>query len=359
MKLPLLLLPILFACSYAAALPMTESVGQKKEVKISAAEEKYQQGARLYEKNDLVGAQRLFEEVVDEDASHVEARLALGEILFQRNDFDAASKVVAEALNLDGKNVSALISYGKVLFLKRDFMAAEKSFLGAIALNPASFDARINLADLYMSSQPEKIDVVLEAYESALMVNPEHPGALFAKGRLLLAKQDIDGAILFLGRASKDPVNPNPEKWLGDAWVIKGESKKAEHYYQAALKKDERFAPAWVALANLYDQTHQTEQSWKTLLEAVRRNPMDAFLWYQQGVFAQKNNKVSDAIKAYEQAIKLNPQHALALNNLAWLLFEQEGDLQRALKLAREALDIEPTNSAFQDTLKQIESRFN
>lgn len=359
MKLTLLLLPLLLACSYAVALPIKESVGKQNTVKTSPAEEKYQQGSVLYHKNDLAGAKRLFEEVVAEDASHIEARLALGEILFQSNDFDGASKVVEEALELDGKNVSALISYGKVMFLKRDFKAAEKSFLNAIALSPTSFDARINLADLYMSSQPEKIDTVLEAYESALMVNPKHTGALFAKGRLLLAKKDIDGAIKLLELASNDPVNPNPEKWLADIWVIKGESQKAEQYYQAALKKDERFAPAWVALAGLYDQTQQTEQAWKTLIHATTKNPKDDFLWYQQGVFAQKNNMVSDAINAYEQTIKLNPKHALALNNLAWLLFEQGKELQRALGLVKQALDIESANSSFQDTLKQIESRLN
>ena len=53
----------------------------------------------------------------------------------------------------------------------------------------------------------------------------------------------------------------------------------------------------------------------------------------------------------YEQALKLDPDLAVAKNNLAYLLAETNGDLDRALELAQEAKERLPDNANTADTL--------
>jgi tetratricopeptide (TPR) repeat protein len=53
----------------------------------------------------------------------------------------------------------------------------------------------------------------------------------------------------------------------------------------------------------------------------------------------------------YEDAIRLDPGLAVARNNLAYLISEEGGDLDRALDLAQEAKAILPDNPNAADTL--------
>jgi tetratricopeptide (TPR) repeat protein len=63
----------------------------------------------------------------------------------------------------------------------------------------------------------------------------------------------------------------------------------------------------------------------------------------------QSRNK--EAMAHYEEAIRLEPGLAVARNNLAYLLAEEGGDLDRALDLAQEAKAILPDNPNAADTL--------
>jgi Flp pilus assembly protein TadD len=64
------------------------------------------------------------------------------------------------------------------------------------------------------------------------------------------------------------------------------------------------------------------------------------------------SNRNRDAIVQYEEALKLTPQSALALNNLAGL-YQREKD-GRALATAEKALKLAPEHPGVQDTLGWI-----
>ena len=64
------------------------------------------------------------------------------------------------------------------------------------------------------------------------------------------------------------------------------------------------------------------------------------------------SNRNRDAIAQYEEVLKLSPQNALALNNLA-NLYQREKD-GRALATAEQALKLAPEHPGIQDTLGWI-----
>lgn len=63
-----------------------------------------------------------------------------------------------------------------------------------------------------------------------------------------------------------------------------------------------------------------------------------------------------EAVDAYREAVKALPDNGEAKNNLAWVLYEQGGDLNEAEQLARQAVAQAPAGSeaAYQDTLDKI-----
>lgn len=59
----------------------------------------------------------------------------------------------------------------------------------------------------------------------------------------------------------------------------------------------------------------------------------------------------ADAEALYRRAIEEDPRLARAYNNLAYLLAEQNRELDEAIRLARQALVLDPANPLFMDTL--------
>jgi len=77
-------------------------------------------------------------------------------------------------------------------------------------------------------------------------------------------------------------------------------------------------------------------------------------LTYQGNIHASRND-ASLAEQKYRAALQMDPDNVLALNNLAWLLVQEGGDLDDAESLIRHALEQDPEPRApFENTLKAI-----
>jgi Flp pilus assembly protein TadD len=72
------------------------------------------------------------------------------------------------------------------------------------------------------------------------------------------------------------------------------------------------------------------------------------------GVLDEQTGKTAEARKAYEEVLAAQPRFAPAANNLAWLLAETGGDLERAWQLARVAREAAPAEPHVADTLGWI-----
>lgn len=101
------------------------------------------------------------------------------------------------------------------------------------------------------------------------------------------------------------------------------------------------------ALFNHY-QKHEPEQADAFVDEWVQKLPDSAKPVLIKAMKAQRESQAVDAIKWYEKTIALAPRMPAALNNLAWLYYEQKDS--RALELARRAYELAPDNAAIMDT---------
>jgi tetratricopeptide (TPR) repeat protein len=76
---------------------------------------------------------------------------------------------------------------------------------------------------------------------------------------------------------------------------------------------------------------------------------------YAGNVYFQKK-EFPDAEKAYKKAIE-KTDDPTACNNLAWLYYVTDGDLQKALDLSRKAVSLAPESTQFKDTRDKIVER--
>lgn len=101
------------------------------------------------------------------------------------------------------------------------------------------------------------------------------------------------------------------------------------------------------AIYNYY-LTAQPEEAQKFAEDWLKKMPESSKPSLIKAMSAQKENNIAEAIKWYEKTLSLAPRTAAALNNLAWIYYEQKDP--RAAELAKQAYELAPNNPAILDT---------
>jgi putative PEP-CTERM system TPR-repeat lipoprotein len=110
-------------------------------------------------------------------------------------------------------------------------------------------------------------------------------------------------------------------------------------------------------LVMAYDLTGNTDKSYEVLTTYAEHKPEDLSALMLLAEKEIGKNKVA-AIGKYNEALKLNENNFIVLNNLAFLLME-ENKIDEALGFAKRAYDLKPNNAATVDTYAQILIRQN
>jgi tetratricopeptide (TPR) repeat protein len=107
-------------------------------------------------------------------------------------------------------------------------------------------------------------------------------------------------------------------------------------------------------LANLYLVQGKKQEAIDKFENALATNPKDAAAYMSLAQVYERDKDHQNAISVYERALKENPDFWVASNNLAFLLSEysdRKTDLERAVTLAKAALEKRPGDPTILDTL--------
>jgi predicted Zn-dependent protease len=117
---------------------------------------------------------------------------------------------------------------------------------------------------------------------------------------------------------------------------------------KAAFPDDPR--AAYVEAQLLNDQGKQTEAI-AAFQALVRRSPEDESLVFEYVNILEKAGHPAEAEQALRALLAKDPLDANALNSLGYLLAEHKQRLDEAVELVRRALEVEPGNPSFLDSL--------
>ena len=203
--------------------------------------------------------------------------------------------------------------------------------------------------------QQRKLADARKAYEAALAINADYLPAIDDLIDLDIHAKQYDAALARIQTyLRKYPDKPMPH--LLHAKVLQAQSKidDAEKSIKKAIELDPEFAPAHRTLAQFYIQTQQTDQAIAKLEAMIQKNAKDIGSLVQVGMLYEAKTNYSRAQEVYEAALTVNPRNVVALNNLAFILSEQTGDLERSYQYARRARDVSPYDGYTADTLGWI-----
>jgi tetratricopeptide (TPR) repeat protein len=188
--------------------------------------------------------------------------------------------------------------------------------------------------------------------QEALKLNPTDLRALSGLSQAYLAQKQTALALQTVEEyAAREPKSAPVQEFLGTMLLMHGDRQKARAAFMAAKSADSNFMDADFSLVQLDVLEGKDDAAQKTLQSILSRNAGNevASLWMANLQVAEGKNDT--AIQHFTQVLNDNPNNALALNNLAYLLTQSHKEPDEALKFAQKAIELEPDNPNFLDTL--------
>ena len=129
-----------------------------------------------------------------------------------------------------------------------------------------------------------------------------------------------------------------------------GKSDEAIGVLQEFVKKQDK-PESYVALAQIYSDTRHGADAVKVLQDAQTKFPGNTTIGFEMGAVLDKQKKFADAEAAFRQILLKEPDNAPALNYIGYMLAERGERLSESVDLLKKALEIEPDNGSYLDSL--------
>ncbi len=110
-------------------------------------------------------------------------------------------------------------------------------------------------------------------------------------------------------------------------------------------------ASVYLLLSSIQMQDRQLKEAEASIRKALALNPEDSNLLLQLSSVQERSGEHAAAEKTMREILAREPDNATALNNLGYFLIERGSRYQEAAALIEQAVNIEPINGSFLDSL--------
>lgn len=294
----------------------------------------YPQGRRAYvylgnlleQDNQLDSALLLYQQAAQQTKDLIYFDHLRATLLAKHQRYEDALKLLNHLLEMDPLDYAVLSKIGLVHLQQQQWQLAEQALLRSVALKPM---AQEYYWLGYALEQQEKWGLAADAYQ--LVATPRY------------LHDEATERLAFVYAQSGDFVKAAhtiEQLLLLDA--------SAE---QQTLETETNIRPAvYLQLALYYEYAQRSQKVADALKRGIARYPDSPELYYAAGVYYAQQGKIDLMEQHMRRCIELKPDHAGALNYLAYTYAEKDENLDEALEMAQRAVAIN-ANGAYLDTL--------
>jgi tetratricopeptide (TPR) repeat protein len=302
---------------------------------------------------DVEAARLQLEEAIKIRPDFLAAREIVAKIYLARGDPGRALKSADDILGLDRNNLQGHLIRSSALLSLADKDKAHQELNYIMKAYPQNAEARFQVGFLaYQEKDYKKAEQVFaELYKD----HPnDHRGlaglteALVSEGRMPDAVKEVQKAM------EKQPERNDLKLFLAHLDV------RSEHYdeaigiYNTLLQKEPKSPSLLFELAESERRKGDLNSSIETFRHCSQEAPNDTRCLLELGLLMDGTGKRDQAKPIYEQILKIQPDHPVALNNLAFIKAEEGVDLDQALTMAQRARQKAPASPDIADTLGWI-----
>jgi tetratricopeptide (TPR) repeat protein len=118
-----------------------------------------------------------------------------------------------------------------------------------------------------------------------------------------------------------------------------------------SLAAHEDDVTAHLALSEMWAATGQFREAEHVLERAAKRFPADLTVGFQLGSVLERGRRYAEAERTFRDVLKKDPLYAPALNYLGYMLADRGQRLDESIGFIKRALQVEPFNGAYLDSL--------
>jgi tetratricopeptide (TPR) repeat protein len=309
-------------------------------------------GSALYGRGDRDGATAAASRAVEIDANLPEARKLLVGLYAVRGDHERSVQMGQELLRQrpDDRATALMVAQG-LLRLRQPNRALE--VLTAVPEDQQTAEVLAARGRIHLLQG--QLSEARRFYAAADAAIPNQPATLEALLKLDRASGDLKPAIERIDAAVEQ--QPGDAKLLhlqGITYALAGRGEEAEAKFRTAIELEPGEIAPYQSLALQLIRSGRRSEAIEAYEQAAEERPDLASLQLVLAVLHELSGELSKARDRYERAIQLDPNLFAPRNNLAYLLAEEDRDLDRALELAQDAKRLRPDSGAAADTLGWI-----
>jgi tetratricopeptide (TPR) repeat protein len=336
---------------------------------------------------------------------NVDLKRSLAQNLMLADQLDEALKTYQEIVAEDKKDPESYIRMSQIYRQKKDMAKAREANEKAAAIDPSNLEVRYNEANLLESEgkMPQAIkvlkDMITATAKKTYTAREKNSRAMLLErlGFLYRSNDQTEEAVQTLRQiADVDPdLASRVAVQVIETYRIGRDYKKAAEEADAANKKfpndrvirsvraslladvgrgEEAVAEtkklidgkddreAYISLAQVYEKLKNYPEMAKAIDEAAKRSDSKEekeTIAFMRGAMYEKLKKFDQAEAEFRKVLEGNPASASALNYLGYMLADRGVRLQEAQQMISKALDTDPNNGAYLDSLGWVYYRMD
>jgi len=318
----------------------------------------YNLGRGLRDKGDIEPARAQFNEALRLRPDYTPARLDLAQLQLSKGEYEAAIKTADEILSYDRNNAKAHLLRAAAYLRSNQTAKAKDELKQILDHNPNSEEAMMQMGVALVAEK--KYKEAEDAFRKCYDLNPANAAGLLGMTEVMMAEKQSDRALQTMrAEIQKYPTRPEFHLQLGNLYVRSGKLDLGMAEYNGLLDKADRKSPTAADLYYRLAETQLLAQNLPAAIESMKKAhdilPNNPMILNTMAALLTNAGQKNEAKAAYENALRIDSDNPVALNNLAYIMAESPGgDLNQALTFAQRANQKLPQAYEIADTLGWI-----
>jgi tetratricopeptide (TPR) repeat protein len=299
-------------------------------------------------------ARKVLVQVIETHPTDLQARYLLAQTQRELGDGDGAEQTARTLIAMAPADVRGPVVLSQV-FADRGEHAKVVEILtpivqkGSIGNAQSAMGVTMRLSSAHMALGQQ--DTAIGILETARAARPDPMMDAYLLQTLVMARR-FDRAIA-LGQEIRTarPSDLQTGRLLAQAYLGARRPDEAVAILEEERKRRPDDPSVTLALATTLADARREPQAMALLAEAEKAFGNQVTYWFQRGAILERFSRRADAKAAFRKALEVEPGHAPTLNYLGYMLVEDGGPMDEAVRLIQQALVADPDNGSYLDSL--------
>lgn len=286
-------------------------------------------------------------------------RLLMGDLHLENEETEKALACYQQAHEIDPDDPRYIVSMANYYDQTGDKEAAEQEIRDALVNEKLDVETKVGILSRYvqrLQQTQQGIENANSLFQTLLDQHPEDTELKLMYGSLLMAQQKEEEAKFQFQLVTE--MEPSNEGAWQQLLNISLKVEDIPEVIRICTRCKELFpeAPEYYFYLGIgYYMQEKYQESLDTYYAGLKIIPegngvVKSNFYGQIGDLYYQMEKMDEAYKAYDEALKYNENNAPVLNNYSYFLTLDKKDLKKAERMAAQCIKLEPDNATYLDT---------